>query len=399
MTKEAKATPRPDFFKKLSAVIVLIGVIIAAIVGGYQIFQEVSHVKEIQREVNIQLSIGDSFLERFEHERAIEEYEKALELDKDNVETYRRIITVKREKFQIQKYDIPQEEVDDTFALIYKLRSLNPSLKDDIRLLVEEALLLEVDKSFKASIMVIEKAHKLSPKDPDVLAELGRLRLQTSSNENIEALDLLRRAIEIQPDEPRYHYYLGEALEEAGFGAEAIREYNRTVMLADGQDLRSEQLRRDASCELMGIFCCYYRDEERLLTAELDMPLEERVQRLEYYIENRELELEYRYLRYDHDPYLYLARTYYELGNLKKAANTLRVSLQEDKSEWCDEIFRLVALAMILEEGGFDPSTLEEVRTRIEIGVYSPSGLDMWPQARDYFIEMKSEQERQEIGV
>lgn len=397
MTKEAKATPRPDFFKKLSAVVVLIGVIIAAIVGGYQIFQEVSHVKEIQREVNIQLSIGDSFLERFEHERAIEEYEKALELDKDNVETYRRIITVKREKFQIQKYDIPQEEVDDTFALIYRLRSLNPSLKDDIRLLVEEALLLEVDKSFKASIMVMEKAHKLSPNDPDVLAELGRLRLQTSSNENIDDLDLLRRAIEIQPDEPRYHYYLGGALEEAGFHAEAIREYDRTVKLADGQDLRSEQLRRDASCESMGIFRCYYRDEERLLTTELDMPLEERVQRLEYSIENHELEC--RCPGYYYDPYLYLARTYYELGNLKKAANTLRASLPEDKSEWCEERFRLVALSMIMEEGGFDPGTLEEVRTMIEIVNYSPSCLDMWPQARDYFIEMKSEQERQEIGV
>jgi len=394
MTKEAKATPRPDFFKKMSAVIVLIGVIIAALVGGYQIFQEVSHVKEIQREVNIQLSIGDSFLERFEHERAIEEYEKALELDKDNVETYRRIITAKREKFQIQKYDIPQEEVDDTFALIYKLRSLNPSLKDDIGLLVEEALLLEVDKSFKASIMVIEKAHKLSPKDPDVLAELGRLRLQTASNENIEALDLLRLAIEIQPNEPRYHYYLGEALEEAGFHAEAIREYDRTAKLAVGQDIWSERLRYSAFNELIGIFHIHYLDEERLLTAELDMPLEERVQILEYYIGNRELE--YGYLR---DPYLYLARTYYELGNLKKAANTLRVSLPEDKSEWCEEIFRLVALAMILEEGGFDPSTLEEVRTRIEIGMHGSSGLNMWPQARDYFIEMKSEQKRQEIGV
>jgi tetratricopeptide (TPR) repeat protein len=399
MTKEAKATPRPDFFKKLSAVVVLIGVIIAAIVGGYQIFQEVSHVKEIQREVNIQLSIGDSFLERFEYDRAIEEYEKALELDKDNVETYRRIITAKREKFQIQKYNIPQEEVDDTFALIYRLRSLNPSLKDDIRLLVEEALLLEVDESFKTSIMVLEKAHKLSPNDPDVLAELGRLRLQTPSNENIEDLHLLRRAIEIQPDEPRYHYYLGGALEEAGFHAEAIREYNRTVKLADGQDIRSEQLRRHASCESMGIFRCYYRDEERLLTTELDMSLEERVQRLEHCIENRELELGCRYQGSYYDPHLYLARTYYELGNLKKAANTLRASLPEDKSEWCEKRFRLVALSMILEEGGFDPGTLEEVRTMIEIVDCLPRGLDMWPQARDYFIEMQSEQERQEIGV
>jgi tetratricopeptide (TPR) repeat protein len=395
MTKEAKTTPRPDFFKKVSTLILLIGGIIAAIWGGYQIFQEVSHVKEIQKELNIQLSIGDSFLERFEHERAIEEYEKALELNKDNVEACRRIITAKREKFQIQNrrgihllepgkkinaigWEVPQEGVDDALALIYRLRALNPSLKDDLGLLLEEALLLDVGEYFKASIMVFKKAHKLSPQDPDVLAELGRLRSQTSSDENIEGLDLLRRAIAIRPDEPRYHYYLGDALVEAGFGAEAIREYNRTVKLADGQDHRSEQLRRDASCKLMWNFCYYYyySDEERLLCVELDMPLEERVQVLENCFENCKLKYGYVW----EDPCMYLAHTYYELGDLKKAANTIQSGLPDDKGEWSEEIYMLVALAMILEEGGFDPTTLEEVRAMIVFDAHCPTGLNAWPQ-------------------
>jgi len=398
MTKEEKTSLRPNFFKKTSVLITLIGVIIAAIAGGYQIFQEVSHVREIQKEVKIQLSIGDSFFERFEHERAIEEYEKALELDKDNVETYRRIITAKRETIQLchkslQAKYIILEEVHDTLAMIYRLRALDPSLNDDIELLLEEALILEAIMEFSDSIMILEKAHKISPDNPDVLAKLGHIRVMTSSNEDAEGLHLIHRAIEIQPNEPRYHYYLGEALEEAGFHAEAIREYNRTIKLVVGQDIRSERLRNSAFKKLMSIFHDHYQDEDRLLTTEFDMPLEERVQLLEYLNETFGPESMWR-------NNLHLARTYYELGNLKKTVSTLRASLPEDKSEWNEEQSSVIALAMILEETGFDTSTLEEINDMINntyIYTYSCSNLDMWPKARDHCdeIEMKK---RQEIG-
>lgn len=397
MTKEEKTSRRPNFFKKTSVLITLIGVIIAAIAGGYQIFQEVSHIREIQKEVKIQLSIGDSFFERFEHERAIEEYEKALELDKDNVETSCRIITAKREKLQYYYYnyydDTKQEEVDDTLAMIYRLRALDPSLNDDIELLLEEALILEANMKPSDSIMILEKAHKISPVNPDVLAKLGHMRVMASSNEDTEGFHLIHRAIEIQPNEPRYHYYLGEALEEACFHAEAIREYNRTIKFAVGQDIRSERLRNSAFEKVMDIFHDHYLDEDKLLTAEFDMPLEERVQVLEYCSGTLEPES-----GWSGDPYLYLARTYYELGNLKKTVSTLQAGLPEDKSEWNEELSKAIALAMILEETGFDTSTLGEINDMINntyIITYSSGNFDMWPKARDYFDEMKK---RQEIG-
>lgn len=117
-------------FKKISTIIGVIAVIITVILGLYQISQEISKANEIQNEIQIQLSIGDIFSDRQEYSRAIEEYEKALSFDKDNIEAHRRIIAASRKKFESQltkeQNQINQQEVDDTLGRIYRVYSLDP---------------------------------------------------------------------------------------------------------------------------------------------------------------------------------------------------------------------------------------------------------------------------------
>ena len=379
-------------------IIGLIGVIVGVILGINQISQEILKAKKIQKEVQTQLLIGDSFSERQEYSGAIKEYEKALAFDKDNIEAHRRIITASRKKFELQRAEFSQvesQEVDDTLARIYRVYSLNSSSKEDIGLLLEEALILNLTDRFEASIFVLEKAHNLSPKNPDVLAELGYL---SSSKENIEALDLIRRAIEIQPSNPRYHLYLADAEKKATFYVEAIREYNRTAMLTiDGRNLRDypfvvlykknvhsvfRNLRNNSFAELQNIFFNHGLNEESLLNSELDMPLHERVQVLEYSREKGFLSFE---------SYMYLARSYYELGDLEKATATIQSAL-EGECQWREREINSfhILYAMFLDEGNLDPSTPIEVPAKIGEDYYDEklfSSYFPWKHARDYFIK------------
>jgi hypothetical protein len=65
------------------------------------------------------------------------------------------------------------------------------------------------------------------------------------------------------------------------------------------------------------------------------------------------------------DPYLILATLYRSRGDLEKAARVLQSALPYVKEKCFDDIYKtriLKPLAVILEEGGFDPKTLAEVR-------------------------------------
>jgi tetratricopeptide (TPR) repeat protein len=415
--KKAMGFIQSGSFKKISTIIGIIGVIIGVILGIYQISQEISKAKETQKEIQIQLSIGDSFSERKEYSSAIKEYEKALSFDKDNIEVHRRIITASRRKFELQltsltkyPFGVESQEVDDTLARVYRVYTLNSSSKEDVGLLLEEALILKAAKRLRASIIVLEKAHNLFPNNPDVLSELGYLN---SSKENIEAIDLIRCAIEIQPSNPRYHYYLAETAKNAALYAEAIREYNRTAMLAfnysqlivelpdrwfsypdEVEESAMYNMHAFDSKELSGISCNILHkifldhglNEESLLNSELDMPLDERAHVLEYCHEKGELEAQY---AQGADSYVYLARTYYELGDFKKATATIQSVL-----EYPNTPDYFILYAMFLEEGNLEPGTLKEVYAKL--GNYSyPDNLFgyyyyksiLWNHAHDYFIK------------
>ena len=285
-------------FKRIT-VIGLIGGIIAATLGIWQIISQVRGAREVREQVEIHLGAGDRLAAQREHVQAIKEYEKAIELDKDNVEAYRRIISTKRGKFLLEAfgpgssidvalrsdYDrfkpVPDSEINEALTRLYQLQALNSSLKDDVGLLLDEALILKTGgERAREAIKVLEKAHKLSPMNPELLAELGLLRTVMTDElaQKIAGLELIRRAIKIQPNEARYHFYLARSLAEAylcpyagleysGSGdaeacAEAIREYHKATDLATAEDFWSRQIRVRAPQSSLDIFHRYARKEK-----------------------------------------------------------------------------------------------------------------------------------------
>jgi len=307
------------FIKKISAFIGLIGLIIGAVVGGSKIIQQVRQTREIKREVKIFLEVGDRFAEQFKLNKAIEEYQKALELDEDYIDAHRRIITAMRQKIELKKFSGIESfpEINDILSRIYRVQALSPHLKNDFKLMLEEVHLLIDNDSWHDALSVLERALKVAPGEPEVLALLGFVRALTSPKDRVEGLDLLVQAIENQPNKALYHYYLAQALEHAQDDAESIREYYQVAKLLTGQDIRSYRLHNKAIKKLDNIFMRFFR-KDGALTSHLNMAIDERAIIYEYLIaEYEKLSSKFRALAESRTGYM--AMLYYGLGDYEKA--------------------------------------------------------------------------------
>jgi tetratricopeptide (TPR) repeat protein len=200
-----------------------------------------------------------------------------------------------------------------------------------------------------------------------VLAELGLLRAVTSDalQQRVDGLGMIRRALELRPGEARYHFYLARSLAEtfrcshAGAGpraageadacAEAIRSYHRAAELATADDYWSQHIRRWAPHRSLEIFHRYARREGDILTAALNMSLEERTRELEYLVPREA----YRDRSGAHDyPQFWLATLYHFAGDLENAERWIRELLGPDKASWPDGGPWRELYARILEERG-----------------------------------------------
>ncbi len=145
--------------------------------------------------------MGDRFASQMKYDEAIQQYEKALKIDEFNIDVLRRIITVLRKNIlykSLYRFHavldgldvamrndykvrfVPKKEIENAFEKIYSLKAIDPSYDNDVSLLLDEAHILKVDGRIKETIQILEQAYKLSPKNPDVLAELGLLRVLDS---------------------------------------------------------------------------------------------------------------------------------------------------------------------------------------------------------------------------
>ncbi|PXF54896.1 MAG: hypothetical protein C4B58_15465 [Deltaproteobacteria bacterium] len=358
--------------KRISAFIGLAGIIIAAIVGGSQIIHQVQQSRKINKEVKMFLEVGDRFTEQFKLNKAIEEYQKALELDKDNIDANRRIISAMCQKLYLEIGPFP--EVNDVLSRIYQMQALNSHLRNDIELLIEEARLLIYDDSWYDALNVLETAHKIAPSDPEVLALLGLVRALTSPKDRVEGFDLLARAIESHPNKALYHYYRAQALEHAQDDAESIREYYQAAKLLTGQDIRSYRLHNKAIKKLDDIFMRFFRDDGAL-TSRLNMPLEERALIYEYLIVKYE-KLPSRFRALAESRNGYLATLYYGFGDFEKADREIRktfenwhINYKDAIENWKVHVKKIPWIELhikILEEGGLYPNSLTDARNYLK---------------------------------
>lgn len=357
--------------KKLAGLLSILGIIIAGIVGIFTIVQNVEKSKEKEKQIQMYLEAGERFAEHYNIESAIEQYEKILRIDNDNELAQRAIIILLRKKLQFDIGEPP--EIDDILAKIYHLQALHPSRKQDPRLLVEEAFLLRRGGRGKAALDVMERAYKVSSDDPEVLAQLGYLRALTSSEENVKGLDLLRRAIEKDPNEARYHAYLAESYGRAKKDAEAIREYYQAARLSNREEMESRLVHdyvvNYLYCRFNDLFWNNYNNFRKggRLTGSIKMSPQECASIYEYVVAEYGRSSSLRESRYGK-----LASFYYEAGQLAKANEAMKRMLQIWNIDYEDEVDPWEKYGLwvhwfelhikILEKSGLDPDMLTRAR-------------------------------------
>jgi tetratricopeptide (TPR) repeat protein len=362
---------------------------------------------KVREQVQTHLFVGDRLAAQKKYEEALAQYENALAIDQGNIEVRRRLVSTRRDKLLWEEFGphsririalnhdhdrwrvVPQSEIDAALIVLYQCQALNPTLKQDVGLLLDEALILKTDRRLGEAIEVLRQAHGLAPGNAEVLAELGLLLafFSQGSQQIAEGIAYIRRAIESEPNEARYHFYLAHALAETCFCryagleyagtddaqaqacAEAIREYHRAADRVVGNDIW--EIRRSARRYVMDIFHCYARKEGDILTPKLAIPFDERLKALQYSISE-----DYGGSDGWHDnPRFWLVSLLYATGNLEQADRKIRELLEKahsgfgrNKNYWEDQYYigsmplGFELFVKILEERGSDPTTLATVK-------------------------------------
>jgi len=333
-----------------------IGVAVGAATTVYGWWKFIWSRRKQRERVRRAVAVGDRLMATAEiegegYEAAVAEYRKALALDK-NVEIYRRIMTATRRKLEMDHrrgLDSAEDEITSALTGLYEFQT-SDSLKNDKGLLIEEAAFLGLGGKQDSALATLRRARELYPEEPEVLARLGF---------HTDDVELIRRAIAADGKEPKYHYYLADVLVDLGQHAEAIREYRKVKELATCSELRTVRMGNEALSELLTVFkkVAYKEGGGGILAPALGMPVEERVEMLEYFLE--------RYHNLDPAPYAFLAELHHSLGAMDKAHLNIRRALGDDRKWWDGRKSMLRLYARILQDGQLDPATLSEVRTML----------------------------------
>ncbi|MEA3548278.1 MAG: PDZ domain-containing protein [Thermodesulfobacteriota bacterium] len=359
--------------KKISAIIGFIGIIIGAIVGGSKIVQQVQESRGTNKEVKILLEVGDRFAGQFKLNKANDEYQKILEIDKENIDAQRRIIAVMRQKLYLEIGPFPQ--VNDVLSRIYKVQALNPQLKDDTELLLEEARILIYGDSWHHALIVLENIRRKNPANSEALALGGLGQVLTAPGNSQAGLDLLNQAIEREPNNPLYHFYRAEALEHVEDYSDSIRAFYQAAQLSSGKDYGSYKLHNESILKLDTIFMRFFA-KDGALTSHLNLSLDERVRIYEYLVEEYE-KLRSRSRSLETARSGYLAMLYYSVKNYEKADHEIRkmfdlwhISYKTALTNWKTETKSIPWVELhikILEEGGLKPDTLHDARNFLKV--------------------------------
>jgi Flp pilus assembly protein TadD len=107
--------------------------------------------------------------------------------------------------------------------------STAPSLEDDIR----TAQLLRVKGDYTGAIRALSQLMMVVPDDPRIVGEYGKVLIQQGRAP--EALNFLRRAVELQPGDWTLYSALGVAYDQTKDPAKARDAYQRALVLKPGE--------------------------------------------------------------------------------------------------------------------------------------------------------------------
>jgi tetratricopeptide (TPR) repeat protein len=373
------------------ALLVIAGVAIP--IGLYLGATSFQAARTTRAQVRTHLDAGDRFFSQEEYAPAMTEYVMALEVDPDDVRSARRLVSATTQQLLMEafgpgaSYDlglggnyerarlVSDSAIDEARSLIYRLKSIDPELRDDVGLLLDEALILKTNGSrVLGGIPLLEEALDLSPTDPEVIAELGLLKAVLRGEP--EGVELVRRASNMDPDRARYHYYLGRSLGETHLCsrvsgptpgapiacAEAVREYRLAGDLAITDDVWAREIRAGSVSRGWEIFHAYARRGHENPTDTIGLSVDERIEEIEYL---SSVGRSTSHVGWWDWPGLWLVTLYEAQGDSVKAATLMREfmsgrSFESSPLDW----WRIYA--RVLRASGGDPEMLREVEDWIE---------------------------------
>ena len=107
--------------------------------------------------------------------------------------------------------------------------TIQGSLENDIR----EAQLLRVKGDYTGAVRTLSQLMLVAPDDPRVVGEYGKVLIQQGRAP--EALNFLRRAVELQPNDWTLYSALGVAYDQTRESAKARDAYQRALVLKPGE--------------------------------------------------------------------------------------------------------------------------------------------------------------------
>ena len=307
--------------------------------------------------VRTYLDIGDRFMALRRYEAAIAQYEKALAIDEFNVDVLWRITTaVKEDLLSKSLYSfnaissgldvalrgdyqrirlLDRGDAEAALEKIYTIQAIEPLLQDNAELLLDEAMVFKMDGRVSDTLQVLRRAFKMYPENPFVLAELGLLTVFEAQQapERRKGLELIRKAVTSNPETALFHFYLGRSLErrETVPSAAAIRAYRRAAELSFGTDFWSRRVRAFAQQSMQRIYYQLGRLENGVLTGQLDMRREERLDHMEYLVANS---VPFPTKSTLQNPDYYLAQLYFSTNRVAGAQTAISRLLPEDPEAW-----------------------------------------------------------------
>ncbi len=130
------------------------------------------------------------------------------------------------------------ERRDDTVLSEYeKLGAENPKSAEILHLL---GFARQLNGQLDQAKQSYDRARELSPNDPTLLRDIGRLYVQLSETEKAETF--LRRSLELQPKEPLTYLYLGELFEKRKDFRSAVGAYLNAQNLSPQWDKPAHNL-------------------------------------------------------------------------------------------------------------------------------------------------------------
>jgi DNA-binding winged helix-turn-helix (wHTH) protein/TolB-like protein len=94
-------------------------------------------------------------------------------------------------------------------------------------------------RRYKEGMAEARRAEALDPLSLTVTTDVGLIAYLAGRND--EAIDAIKKAIEIDPNFPRAHFRLGSVYLQEGMTREALAEYQRAVQLSEGGDGYEDQ--------------------------------------------------------------------------------------------------------------------------------------------------------------